>query len=175
MQKLLALDLSVTSTGWCVGELEKFNVIEYGKIVTEKADFENEDNRILFICDQIEQIINKNGINLVTIEEQYAGNNVKTLKILRKLLGAVMRTIKFVDLDIVYFYPSETRKNLNIQQDKKKKLNKEEVGLYIQKNYIDVGEYSDKKNKAKTSDIYDAIALYIAYLNTGRIKNETKN
>jgi Holliday junction resolvasome RuvABC endonuclease subunit len=178
LQTILTLDLSMSSTGWCVGNLVKFNIIDYGKLTTQKKDFENEDDRIIYICNYIEDIIKKYNIELVIIEDQYTARNSKTILLLRKALGAVMKTIKNNGCDIRYLYPTTVRKYLNIKQrwikriDKdgketkeKIKIGKEEVAIHIQRNYIDIGEFSDKVNKKKTSDIYDAIALYIAYLN----------
>ena len=41
---------------------------------------------------------------------------------------------------------------------------KENVAKYIRNNYYDAGEFSDKYNKYKTDDKYDALACGIALL-----------
>ncbi|WP_024622534.1 hypothetical protein [Metaclostridioides mangenotii] len=182
MQKLLALDLSVTSTGWCIFEIQKskkynYDIISYGKIVTAADDFHTEDERLNFICNEIEKIIKNNEISTVLMEEQYISINKQIGLLLRKLLGASMRTAEYNSCDTIYLQATSVRKNLNIEQrtkvtidkhgnDKitKVRIDKKDVALYIKKEVIDIGDYSDS-GKQKTSDIYDAIALGVAYIN----------
>ncbi|HBF6090135.1 TPA: crossover junction endodeoxyribonuclease RuvC, partial [Clostridioides difficile] len=72
-----------------------------------------------------------------------------------------MRTVKLNNIEIEYMYPVSIRKYLMNNG----KAKKEKVAAYIRENIIDIGEYINRTCKAKTSDIYDAIALGIAYLN----------
>lgn len=155
--KYLALDLSISSTGYCVID-EKENILSYGKIQTQKKDFETEDKRICYICNEIEKIMIENNINIGVFEDQYAGRNVKTFMLLRKCLGAVMKTFDNNNISCKYLSPSEVRKTVcNVGNAKK-----ERIANYIRKHYLDLGEFNDKPSKSKNSDIYDAVALGLA-------------
>ncbi|HBF2862347.1 TPA: crossover junction endodeoxyribonuclease RuvC [Clostridioides difficile] len=157
---VLALDVSLSSTGWAIINSNK-EILEYGKIVTKKENFDTEDERMCYICNTIQEIITTHNIQIVLVEDQFTSRNSKTILSLRKLLGAIMRTVKLNNIEIEYMYPVSIRKYLMNSG----KVKKEEVAIYVRENIIDIGEYVDRTCKAKTSDIYDAIALGIAYLN----------
>lgn len=190
MQKLLALDLSVTSTGWCIFKSLKtknkdYGILSCGRIITKVEDYKCEDDRLNYICNEIEKLINQNQISIVLMEEQYVGVNKSIGLLLRKLLGASMRTANNNKCRTEYLQSTTVRKYLNItprtkitfdKNGKEKtaniKVNKEDVALYIINNIIDVGEYNDGSGKKKTSDIYDAIALGVAYINILRKEDQ---
>ncbi|HBE8644529.1 TPA: crossover junction endodeoxyribonuclease RuvC [Clostridioides difficile] len=157
---VLALDVSLSSTGWAIINSNK-EILEYGKIVTKKENFDTEDERMCYICNTIQEIITTHNIQIVLVEDQFTSRNSKTILSLRKLLGAIMRTVKLNNIELEYMYPVSIRKYLMNSG----KVKKEEVAIYVRENIIDIGEYIDRTCKAKTSDIYDAIALGIAYLN----------
>lgn len=157
---VLALDVSMSSTGWAVINRNK-KVLEYGKITTKKDKFKSEDERMCYICNAIQELIITYNIQIVLVEDQFTSRNSKTILSLRKLLGAIMRTVKLNNIEIEYMYPASIRKYLMNSG----KAKKEEVAAYVRVNIIDIGEYIDRTCKAKTSDIYDAIALGVAYLN----------
>ncbi|EOY7170407.1 crossover junction endodeoxyribonuclease RuvC [Clostridioides difficile] len=157
---VLALDVSMSSTGWAVINRNK-EILKYGKIVTKKDKFDTEDERMCHICNTIQELIITYNIQIVLVEDQFTSRNSKTILSLRKLLGSIMRTVKLNNIEIEYMYPVSIRKYLMNSG----KAKKEEVAAYVRENIIDIGEYIDRTCKAKTSDIYDAIALGIAYLN----------
>ena len=64
-----------------------------------------------------------------------------------------------IDIDLIF--PSSVKKLVTGNG----RAIKEDVAKYIQENYIDIGEYSDKQGKNKTSDICDAISIAIAHNN----------
>lgn len=157
---LLSLDASISSTGYAIFDEDK--LIKYGKIVTNKKNFENEDLRLNHICDKIEQLIIKYEIDELVCEDQFASVNSKTILILRKLIGGIMRTANRFDINVHYYFPNEWRKILNINKgtsnDKKKKC----YDYLIKNNIIDF-EFIPK-NKNKNDDICDAIGIGLAYL-----------
>ena len=159
--RILGIDASLSSTGYCVIEYwenKEVKVIATGVIQTKKDKFDNEDWRIYHICNELSNLIKEHEVNKVAIEEQFMARNSKTVLALRKMLGAIMYMVCSMDLNIDYIYPTTVRKLL-LNNGKAKK---DEVAAYIQANIIDVGEYSDKPGKKKTSDIYDAIAVAVA-------------
>lgn len=165
---LLSLDASISSTGYAIFDEDK--LIKYGKIVTNKKNFENEDLRLNHICDKIEQLIIKYEIDELVCEDQFASVNSKTILILRKLIGGIMRTANRFDINIHYYFPNEWRKILGINKgtsnDKKKKC----YDYLIKNNIIDF-EFIPK-NKDKNDDICDAIGIGLAYLKNILIKTE---
>ncbi|SFN18632.1 Holliday junction resolvase [Peptostreptococcus anaerobius] len=144
----------MTSTGWCV--IEDFKVISYGKINTSPKDFTTEDERINYIVDKIESVMDN--ITFVGIENQFISNRTSTIMVLRKLLGATMRMITQKGICVEYLAPTSVKKIITGNG----RAGKEKVAKYIQDNYIDIGEYSDKAGNNKTSDIYDAISIAVA-------------
>lgn len=157
---LLSLDTSVASTGYAIFDEDK--LIKYGKIVTNKKDFENEDSRLNYICDEIEMLIIKYEINEIVCENQFTSVNSKTILILRKLIGGIMRTANRFNINVHYYLPAQWRKILGINKgtsdDKKKKC----YDYLIKNNIIDF-EFVPK-NKDKNDDICDAIGIGLAYL-----------
>lgn len=158
---ILGLDVSISCTGWAILNDNK-NILAYGKIQTKKEQFNTEDERMCFICDEINKIIIENKIKVCVIEDQFTSKNSKTILALRKLVGAIMRTVKCENVQLYYMYPTTVRKFLMNNG----KAKKEDVSKYIRKNIIDIGDYIDRTCKAKNSDIYDAIAVGVAYLNS---------
>ena len=166
----MGIDASLSSTGICIAKSnnKKIEIIETSVIQTKKDDFKNEDLRIFYICKEISKKIINNKVTKIVIEEQFMARNSKTVLSLRKMLGAIMYLIYEMGLELDYIYPTTVRK-LVLNNGKAKK---EEVAKYIRDNIIDIGEYSDKAGKKKTSDIYDATAIVIAYDKKLKSKNK---
>ena len=146
----------MTSTGWAI--LEDDKVTDYGKINTSVKDFETEDERINDIVGMIQE--NRTDLDCVGIENQYISSRTNTIMVLRKLLGATMRMIAKNNLTIEYLAPTSVKKIVTGNG----KATKEDVAKYVQDHYINIGEYSDKSGKNKTSDIDDAINIAIAVM-----------
>ena len=167
---VLALDASISSTGYAVMSNESGYVSDFGKITTKKNNKvdanEDEDNRIFYITKMIKKIIEENPISVVIMEAQHFGKNAKTAMQLSILRGAIMYMIKSQGLQIIYMQPASIRKNLMDDGS----ASKEEVANYIRKYYEyderiqEIGEFNDKQNKSKNSDIYDAISIGLAHI-----------
>lgn len=155
---LLSLDVSISSTGYAI--FEENDLVTYGKIITKKKDFETEDLRINYICDIIKEITIEYSIDKLVCEEQFAGINQSTILLLRKLIGAIMRTVNEYGISIKYYYPVQWRKILNINKGKDKK---ELAYNYLADNNIINFEFKPK-GANKNDDICDAICIGIAYL-----------
>lgn len=187
---VLALDASLSSTGFAVVRND-FALFEFGKITTKKqvvkkkkeetttkkkakprktleeriAEQVDEDNRIFYISSNIMELFDKYKIDAVTMEGQFAYQNVKTALQLSRLRGALMMACKLKGVSLEYPEPSVIREQLMGNGD----ATKEEVADYIIEMYKDnenvkaLGPFNDKQNKGKNSDIYDAIADGVAY------------
>ena len=64
---ILGLDLSLSSSGRCIFSNNK--VITYGKIMTKKKDFEDDLDRLKYIADEVQQIINEHQVDFAVIED----------------------------------------------------------------------------------------------------------
>lgn len=161
--KILALDASFTSTGYAVLN-SKMDVIECGK-VTPKEKLPD-SKRISEICEKCEELIVKYSISKVVIEEQYVKRNMNTALKLSRLFGAIMYLTNIMDVELIPIEASKIRKILLGDG----KADKEEIAEYVLYTYKNsdivkaIGPYSDKKNKKKTSDIYDAISIGMSYI-----------
>lgn len=157
---MLSIDLSLASTGIAI--FNDKDLIHYEKIITKKIDFDNEDIRMNYIGNEIENIIIKYQINTVVCESQFTGQNSQTILKLRKLLGVICRVVYEHKIVPRYYIPSVWRKILGINKGKnsdKKKLAYE----YVVNQGIELGEFKTT-GKNKNDDITDAIAIGMAYI-----------
>lgn len=170
MSNKLAIDASLSSTGWAVLN-ENNDVINCGKICTKKNDkmdaIEDEDNRINFISKQLLSICLNNNVQARAVEEaQFMYKNSKTGMQLSRLRGGISVLLSLANIKIKYIPPTVIKKIITGSGN----AEKEEVADAIIKRYKhneivrNIGPYSDKQTKKieKTSDIYDAISIGLA-------------
>ncbi|MGL5330489.1 MAG: crossover junction endodeoxyribonuclease RuvC [Peptostreptococcaceae bacterium] len=155
---ILGLDLSLSCTGWNI-LTPPSNILDYGKIETKKKDYEDDIKRLEYICNKIEDILNKYEVSRVVIEDTIPVKNSRSVLQANFLKGMVLKTMIDRKIHISLLYPSTTKKLVTGNG----RATKEEVATTIQDTVINIGQYSDSK-KNKTSDIYDSIALSIAFL-----------
>ena len=163
---LLSLDTSLSSTGYAIFN-DEGELIKYGRVQTEKKDYPTEDIRINTMCNMIEYIIIEYNIDKIVCEDQFTSVNAKTILLLRKLVGAIMRTANKFGIDVEYYYPQTWRRHLGINKgkSKEKKLLAYE---YVTSQGIDIGEFKPT-GVNKNDDIADAICIGFAYL---KVKNK---
>ena len=158
--RILSLDLSLSSTGYCIID-EEYNLITYETIQT-KAKNNTEEERLYIIGKEIDRLIKEYNVTHVCVEGSYKSVNVRTTQQLAKLLGISLYLS--VDKNIIdeTINPTMARKYIL----GKGNANKEEVAEYIRANHWDIGEFSDKETKSvkKTSDIYDSMLLGLFFL-----------
>lgn len=167
--RLLSLDLSISSTGYSVYEViekNRFEILTYGRIPTNKIDFlfngeYCEDKRTNHIGDVVNTIIQDYQIDKIVIENTFVGGNNSISMSLKKLVGVVSRVCYLQGIVPIYMLASQWRKILNIKgkKNEKKILTYE----YVKENIIDIGELKST-GKDKNEDIYDSLAIGYAYL-----------
>ena len=167
--RLLSLDLSISSTGYSVYEViekNRFEILTYGRIPTNKIDFlfngeYCEDKRTNHIGDVVNTIIQEYQIDKIVIENTFVGGNNSISMSLKKLVGVVSRVCYLHGIVPIYMLASQWRKILNIKgkKNEKKILTYE----YVKENIIDIGELKST-GKDKNEDIYDSLAIGYAYL-----------
>lgn len=157
---ILSLDASLSSTGYAI--FKGIKLIKYGKIQSKKDKFKDEDMRLNYMCNIIENIIKEYKVEKIICEDQFTSINSKTILSLRKLIGGIMRTANYNDIDVKYYYPSTWRKILGIN---KGKSNDKKLAAY---NYllaqgINIGEFK-ATGVHKNDDIVDSICIGLCFL-----------
>lgn len=161
---ILSIDASLSSTGWAVIDKSNKNVIDVGKICTKSKN--PEDERIQYIIDNLLEIRDKYNISEGVIEDGHVRINVRTALQLAKLRGGIIFVLNTYDTPITSLHPSTIRKEfLNNGNADKEAVAEEIIKLYPDNVFVQtLGPFSDKSNKNKNSDMYDAISIGLAYL-----------
>jgi len=154
---ILGIDASLVSTGWAVRKGR--SILAVGRIqTTNKID---EDHRLYNICMELIEIAKEHKITRVAMETQFFGKNAKTGLQLSRLRGAIAFAFLIRNVNIVYKTPSEVKQSATTFGNAEKELVADEIrSIYKDSPCIqDLAPYSDKANKNKTSDMYDAVAI----------------
>lgn len=158
IKTIMGLDPSLSSTGYFV--IAETVPVFSGRITTSKKDGTTED-RIRKILKEIIRIMDVHQVTEVSCEDGFCGKNSRTSLQLQKLRGAVLGVCFTKNIMFYEYQPSFIRKVLGVSGN----ASKEEVADCITQIYPErcqlIGPYSDKANKNKTSDIYDAAAAGI--------------
>ena len=157
---ILSLDPSLSSTGYAIIDQSTKQLLYRGKITSSSKL--STDDRIQLIIRQIEFAIPKT--HIVILEDGFVGVNSQSSLKLAQLRGALIAYFKYQGRTVIHQLPSEIRKNFGLAGN----ASKEEVAKEVLKYYPflteQIGPYSDKANKDKTSDIYDAISIGLSYV-----------
>lgn len=161
---VLALDPSLSSTGYAFINSNDKKILIKGKIVTKSK--ETTDDRIQKIITFLKFIIKDNKINVssVILEDGYVGINIQSSLKLAELRGALIAYFKYNHYTVIHQQPKEIRKNFGLKGNAKKEEVAKRVLRYYPNIESEIGPYSDKPNKNKTSDIYDAISIGLSYV-----------
>ncbi len=159
--RVMGLDPSISSTGWAV-KIDG-DIVDLGRITTTNKS--EEDERIFQIAVQILQKAREHKIDAVIMESQFVYRNAKTALQLSRLRGGIVVLLKMANISVKYISPSEIKQAVTGNG----KAEKEDVAATLLVIYKDnekvqnIGLFSDKSNKQKTSDIYDAVAAAYSY------------
>lgn len=173
---IVGLDPSITSTGYALIDSDDKHIIKCGRIRTSPKNSTNE--RIMFIIKELEFIYsiylaNICEIQSVMFEDGFIGPNKKGSLDLAELRGALMAYHSYKHLEVYRKQPTAIRKQFGLPGNAKK----DEVAKKVSKLYPnleeEIGPYSDKNNKYKTSDVYDAISIALAGLESDDKREES--
>lgn len=150
--KILSLDLSTKSTGWCIGQ-NQF-IISHGCITASSKDVMK---RIIKIRDELSQIIKENKVQKIIMEQVRPDFNSHTGKILMWLQGIITMAAYEINSKIEYDFigASTWRAALKIKQ-----------GRGIKRNDLkpqDIQYVKNKYNITVNDDEADAICIFDAY------------
>ena len=161
MGLILGLDVSIASTGLAIYAPETDRVTYAAKISTTTAHGTNLE-RVHRIVTAIKDDMGQ-GVSAVAYEDGYMSKNMMTGMTLSWVRGAIAYALyKYKPCPML---PSEVKRIL-IGNGAGKKY---DVAEYVAKNYakdlkmLGIGGYNDGSGKDKTSDMYDAMAVAIAY------------
>ena len=160
---VLAIDPSFTSTGFAIIDVHTTQPVYIDKFTTSSKH--SDDERMNMIITKLFSVVSQYPIKDVVLEDGFLGKNARTCMQLSILRGGIIGTFNFCKYSVNHFLPSQIRMELGVGGQAKK----EEVAIAIQEMFKDnpviqaIGPYSDKKNKDKTSDKYDAVAVGVAY------------
>lgn len=163
-QFVLAIDPALSTTGYAVINMNTLELAYIDKITTSPKN--SDDFRINEIVAKLFCIASQYPIKYIILEDGFLGSNARTAIQLATLRGAIIGTFSFNKYLVYHMLPSQIRKVLGCGGNAKK----EQVAEEIVKRYPNnkklkiIGPYSDKQNKNKTSDIYDAISIGVAFI-----------
>ena len=150
--RILSLDLSTKSSGWCIGQ---DGSLETHGCIT--ASSRNVIKRIIKMRDQLSRIIKNNKIDKIIMEQVRPEYNSHTNKVLMWLQAVIVITAYEIDSNIEYQFvgASEWRAALKIKQGRgiKRQALKPQDIQYVQ----------DKYNIQVNDDQADAICIFDAY------------
>lgn len=161
---ILGIDASLSCTGYAILEKSTKDVVFVNKKTTTTKD--SEDTRIFNITNELLEQVERYNIKEAIMEDQFLGKNASTAMKLSRLRGAIAFGLMYKQVKLTYLQPASIRKTLMGVGN----ASKEEVAEFVQDMYKDniyvqaLGEFNDKNNKNKNSDMYDAISMGAAYI-----------
>ena len=164
---ILAIDPALSTTGYAVIDRNTLELVYINKFTTSPK--KSYDCRINDIVAKLFCVAAQYPITHVVLEDGYMGANARTAIQLATLRGAIIGVFSFNKYVVHHMLPSEIRKALGVGGNaKKEEVAQAVANLYPNNKKLEiVVAYSDKQNKDKTSDIYDAISIGIAFCKKG--------
>lgn len=164
VEYILAVDPALSTTGYAVINADNMDLAYIAKFTTTSR---NPDSfRINAIVTKLFSIAAMYNIKHIILEDGFLGKNPRTCIQLATLRGAIMGAFMLCKYDIEMMLPSEIRREFGVGGNAGKEIVAQAVSsMYPNNKKLEIiGPYSDKQNKDKTSDIYDAISIGVAYL-----------
>lgn len=161
---VLAIDPALSTTGYAIINMNTLEIAYINKFVTSPKN--TDDERINEILAKLFYMASQYNVRHIILEDGFTGVNMRTSLQLATLRGAIIGTFNFHKYEVHHMLPTEIRKQLEIGGNAKKEQVAEAIiAMYPNNKKLEiVGPYSDKQNKSKTSDIYDAISIGVAFI-----------
>jgi len=152
LTRVLSLDLA-TRTGWAFTFCQTRSKFEYGIIQTNPKF--SEGRRLALFREELIKLLSKLKPTHIVIEDTYAGNNIKTLKLLSKYAGVAIECCSSMARVNPYIIHTSTVKAYF------KVKNKKDLFDFM----LSLLEWEDDKGISfeKHNDITDAIAQLLCY------------
>lgn len=161
---VLAIDPALSTTGYAVINMKTLEIAYANKFTTSPKN--SDEFRINEIVAKLFCIASQYPIKHIILEDGFLGKNPRTAMQLAMLRGAIIGVFSFNKYIVHYLLPSQIRKALGCGgHAKKEEVAEEVIKMYPNNKKLEIiGPYSDKQNKDKTSDIYDAISIGVAFI-----------
>jgi len=159
--RVLAIDPGF-SAGWAIAD--NLKVVDLGKISSKSSL--STPKRIQQIYDGITEVIKRYpDIQKIAIEDQFAGRNRKTLKIISWVVGAIALAAVQQDKSCIKYAPSQVKKALTGHGGSDKPQVVDAVLEIYKDQAIATNALASKKTKgaSKIDDIADALALIYTF------------
>lgn len=161
---VLAIDPALSTTGYAVVNMNTLDIAYANKFTTSSKN--SDDFRINEIVSRLFYVATQYPIKYIVLEDGFMGANTRTALQLATLRGAIIGVFSFNKYLVHHMLPSQIRKELGCGGNAKKDQVADAImAMYPNnKKLAIIGPYSDKQNKSKTSDIYDAISIAVAFV-----------
>lgn len=160
---VLAIDPALSTTGYAVIDVNTLELAYINKFVTSNKH--SDDERINQIVARLFFVASQYPIKHIILEDGFVGANMGSALKLATLRGAIIGVFSFNKYIVHHMLPTQIRKILGCGGNaKKEQIAEEIIRRYPNNKKLEIiGPYSDKQNKNKTSDIYDAISIGVAF------------
>ena len=151
MTKILGLDVSSVSTGYCIINNGKLYKNTLGTINPNSKD--NYGKRLSHFAEELTKLLQKYKPDKVVMEDIFRGPNIKTFKTLAMFRGVCFFIVfREIGKDPISIMPTEARKLVGVEG-----ITKEDGFNFVKNKYL----FSEYKYE-KQNDITDAIVLGLA-------------
>lgn len=161
---VLSIDPALSTTGYAIINFDTEELVCVNKFITTNKI--PQDERIEAIITELLCVAEKHSIKYIVIEDGFSGVNSKTSLQLAQLRGGIIAVFRINKYNIEHMLPSIIRKHFGCGGNAKKEQVAEKVTELYKHNeaFKLIGPYSDKQNKSKTSDMYDAISIGVGFI-----------
>lgn len=159
----LFLDMSTKSSGWCILNMDTFELVDYGRIEKYKEEESDMRNRVMYMMDSIRLVIDKYEPCKVVMEDVVPTiNNSCTVKALAILSGAITGMCHTLGLEYDFVSVATWHSKLGILKSKGDL--KEQSINWVNKKFNKEFVFKSPSSKFNEDDICDAISLGSFYL-----------
>ena len=159
----LFLDMSTKSSGWCILNMDTFELVDYGRIEKYKEEESDMRNRVMYMMDSIRLVIDKYEPCKVVMEDVVPTiNNSCTVKALAILSGAITGMCHTLGLEYDFVSVATWHSKLGILKSKGD-LKKQSIDIANEKYGIDL-VWKSPSSKYNSDDVADSINIGSFYL-----------
>lgn len=179
MNFLLSIDGSTTGTGWAIINKDTLKLIDYGVFKKTKAEEIIMRNRVIYMIDGLNEIIEKYNPNEIVMEEVIPMiNNAYTVLALGILSGGVLGIAHARNIPINYITVASWHTALNFYDgttDGKKTDNMKQMSIEFANNKYNLNLiYKSKSSKFNSDNEADAVCIGCYYLGNYEKQNKAK-
>jgi len=166
--KTLAVDPGLLCTGWSI--FDEGNPTYCNKITMKSKD--TQSSRLANLIWEFSTIIEEYEPEIMLIEDQYVGKNMRTSLITARAKGVIIAAGAMAGIKVIEYAPSEIKSVVTGKGNATKQFVADElIRIYYNSDVVkSLGAYCEK-GKGKNDDMYDSIGINHTYwtLRTGKV------